>query len=250
MRPLDARVQDQENAPIAGKAHPRDHRWDLRHGPPASVDRQAAALEQCDAHARTRAAIEQTRILPRVERQFGQPAKRRRDRQRKLSPGPKSGVRGDRIGDSELLSGIEAKAFGDAAHDMRAPLALLAQKFKAWRFAKLDAGFERVDGETNRSEPAAKISGEIEKTQMQARRRRHLNAFQLRASSSIIRRLRFQANSSELCETLRVLPSAEYENCMTARWRAARRDLAGCAANSTGPIGVLRPLVQNATLVQ
>ena len=63
-----------------------------------------------------------------------------------------------------------------------APLALLAQNFKAWRFAKLNAGLERVDRETNRSEPTAKIPGEIEKTQMQARRRRHLNAFQLRAS--------------------------------------------------------------------
>ena len=35
-----------------------------------------------NAHARTRAAIEQARILARVERQSGQPAKRRRDRQR------------------------------------------------------------------------------------------------------------------------------------------------------------------------
>ena len=58
------------------------------------------------------------------------------------------------------------------------PLALLAQNFKARRFAKLNAGLERVDGETNRSEPAAKIPGKIEKTQMQARRRRDLNAFQ------------------------------------------------------------------------
>ena len=61
---------------------------------------------------------------------------------------------------------------------MRAPLALLAQNFKAWRFAKLNAGFERVDGEADRSKPAAKISGEIKKTQMQSRRRRDLNAFQ------------------------------------------------------------------------
>ena len=61
---------------------------------------------------------------------------------------------------------------------LRAPLALLAQNFKARRFAKLNAGLERVDGEANRSKPAAKIPGEIEKTQMQSRRRRDLNAFQ------------------------------------------------------------------------
>ncbi len=73
---------------------------------------------------------------------------------------------------------VEAKAFGDAARDMRAPLALLAQNFEARRLAKLNAGLERVDGEANRSKPAAEISGEIEKTQMQARRRRDLNAFQ------------------------------------------------------------------------
>jgi hypothetical protein len=61
---------------------------------------------------------------------------------------------------------------------MGAPLALLAQNFKARRFAKLNAGFERVDGEANRSKSATKIPSEIKKTQMQSRRRRDLNAFQ------------------------------------------------------------------------
>src|ERR1700722_9962528 len=61
---------------------------------------------------------------------------------------------------------------------MGAPLALLAQNFKARRFAKLNAGFERFDGEADRSKSTAKIPGEIKKTQMQSRRRRDLNAFQ------------------------------------------------------------------------
>jgi hypothetical protein len=60
----------------------------------------------------------------------------------------------------------------------RAPPGLLAQHFKAWRFAELNAGFERVDGEANRSKSAAKIPSKIKKTQMQSRRRRDLNAFQ------------------------------------------------------------------------
>ena len=94
-----------------------------------------------------------------------------------------------------FLSGIEAKAFGDAARNMRAPLALLAQNFKARRFAKLNAGLERVDGEANRSEPAAKIPGEIKKTQMQSRRRRDLNAFQ-RAPLFHHSRFAASANSS------------------------------------------------------
>ena len=61
---------------------------------------------------------------------------------------------------------------------LRAPLALLAQNLEACRFAKLNAGFEPVDGEADRSKPAAKISGKIKKTQMQSRCRRDLNAFQ------------------------------------------------------------------------
>jgi hypothetical protein len=61
---------------------------------------------------------------------------------------------------------------------MGAPLALLAQNFKAQRLAKLNAGFERVDGEANRSKSATKISSEIKKTQMQSRCRLDLNAFQ------------------------------------------------------------------------
>ena len=69
MGALDARVQDQKNAPIPREVHPCDHRRNLGVRPPASVDGQAAALEQGDAHARTRAAIEQARILARVERQ-------------------------------------------------------------------------------------------------------------------------------------------------------------------------------------
>ncbi len=117
--------------------------------PSAGIDRQAAALEQCNAYARTRAAIEQTRILSRLERQSGQTAKRRRDRQRQLSPGAESSVRGNCVRDDEPLASIEAKAFGDAARKARTPLALLAQHFKACRLAKLDAGLERVDGETN-----------------------------------------------------------------------------------------------------
>ncbi len=76
-------------------------------------------------------------------------AKRRRDRQRQLSPGAESSVRGNCVRDDELLASVEAKAFGDAARKARAPLALLAQNFKAWCLAKLDAGLERVDGETN-----------------------------------------------------------------------------------------------------
>src|ERR1700722_12689994 len=67
MRALDARVQDQKNPPIPGELRPRDHRWDFGVRSSASVDRQATALEQCNAHARTRAAIEQARIFPRVE---------------------------------------------------------------------------------------------------------------------------------------------------------------------------------------
>ena len=46
----------------------------------------------------------------------------------------------------------------------------------------MNAGLERVDGETDRTEPSAKIPGKIKKTEMQARRRRDLNAFQLRVS--------------------------------------------------------------------
>ena len=87
-------------------------------------------------------------------------------------------MRGNGVRDDELLSRIETKVVGHAARDMRAPPGLLAQHFKAWRFAELNAGFERVDGEANRSKSATKISSEIKKTQMQSRRRRDLNAFQ------------------------------------------------------------------------
>ncbi len=43
-------------------------------------------------------------------------------------------------------------------------------------------GLERVDGETNRSELTTEIRRKIIKTEMQARRRRELNAYQQRAS--------------------------------------------------------------------
>ena len=105
--------------------------------------------------------------------------------------------------DNELPSRIEAKAFDDAARDMRAPLALLTRNFKACRFTKLNAGFERVDGEADRSEPAAKIPGKIKKTQMQSRRRRDLNAFQraplLLNSFAAYGRKRIRPNFARLC---------------------------------------------------
>ena len=106
-----------------------------------------------------------------------------------------------------FLRVLEAKAIGDAARDMGAPLALLAQNFKARRFAKLNAGFERVDGEANRSKSATKIPSEIKKTQMQSRRRRDLNAFQraplLLDSFAASGLSEFVAH----CETFCVLPS-------------------------------------------
>jgi hypothetical protein len=178
VRAFDARVQNQQNPPISREVHPRDHwrRFGVR--PSASVDGQPAALKQGNAHARTGAAIKQTRVLSRIERQLGRPAKCRRNRKRQLSAGPKSSMRGNGARDDEPLSVIEAQAVGDATRDMGAPLPLLAQNFKARRFGELNAGFERVDGKADRSKPAAKISSEIKETQMQSRRRRDLNAFQ------------------------------------------------------------------------
>ena len=217
MRALDARVQDQKNAPIPREVHPRDDRRDLGVRPPAGVDRQAAALEQGDAHARTRAAIEQARILARVEGQSRKPAKRGRDRQRELGPGAESGMRGNGLRDDELPAGIEAKAFGDAARQHRAPLALLAQHLEARRLAKVNAGLERVDGETDRTEPSAKIPGEIKKTQMQAGRRRDLNAFQLRASfPRSIRRSRRKRIPRNIAKLRTLCQAPHATNRMTA----------------------------------
>ena len=234
----------------SGKFIQRDHRRDLGARPSARIDRQAPALEQCNPHARTRAAIEQARIFSRVEGQARQSPKRRRDRQRELSPGAEPSVRGNGVRDDELLVETEAKAFGDAPRHARGPLALLAQNLKARRFAKLNAGLERVDGKTNRSKPAAKISAEIEKTQMQSRRRRDLNAFQ-RAPlyPRSLRRLtvfkRVRWNFAKLCAFCQA-PHAT--NCATAcspvsdlrpSWRLS------CNADQ---VAMLRWAVQNATV--
>ena len=116
--------------------------------------------------------------------------------------------------------------------------------------AKMNAGLERVDGETNRSEPSAKIPGEIEKTQMQTRRRRDLNAFQLRASSPrSIRRLRLRRIHRNIAKLCARLPSARRD--------VARQALAGRGLRSSRRVrwrpgsdlfAMLRSPVQNATL--
>ena len=92
---------------------------------------------------------------------------------------------GNRLRDDELLVGVEAEALGDLVREARCPLALGAHNFKARRSAKVNARLECIDSETNRSEPSAKIPGEIEKAQVETRRGRNLNAFQLRLFSSI-----------------------------------------------------------------
>ena len=103
-------------------------------------------------------------------------------------------------------------------------------------FTKLNAGLERVDGETNRSELAAKISGEIEKTQMQARRRRDLNAFQLSASFRDPFAVYGSANSSEHCETSCSLPSAERESLRADGSPAGdSTPFCACAVTRRGP---------------
>ena len=109
---------------------------------------------------------------------------------------------------------MKAKAFGDAARDLRAPLALLAQDFKTRRFAKLNAGFECVDGKADRSKPAAKISCKIEKTQMQSRRRRDLNAFQraplLLDSFAAYGFKRIRPNFAKLCTLCQAPDATDY----------------------------------------
>ena len=99
---------------------------------------------------------------------------------------------------------------GKAERQMRAPLALLAHGFEAWGFVKLNAGLERVDGETDRSKQSAELAVEIEKTQMQARRRRNPNAFQLRASlhdqSAGFRLVRFPRDIAKLCALCQAPP--------------------------------------------
>ena len=120
--------------------------------------------------------------------------------------------RGSRFRDDELFRTFEAETFGDAKRKPRAPLALLAQRFKARGFAKLNGGLERVDGEYRSSRTPAEVAVEIEKTQMQARRRRNPYAFQLRASlqdhSPAFRLARFDRNIAKLCARL---PSAGCE---------------------------------------
>jgi hypothetical protein len=246
MRALDAGVEYQEDAPVAGKIQLRHDRWDLGVRPPTCVDGQAAALEQSDAHARTRAAFEQARILARMERQAGRPAKRGRDRECELGPGAKPGVRGNGARDDELFLDVKAKAFGDSAGETRAPLALLAQNFKAWRFPQLKAGFESVNGEPNRSEASAKIPRKIEKTQMQARRRLDLNASQLCASFPRFIRVRgLKRIPRSIAEASHVLPSAA-----RGEWRVDGRAFDGawlrlsCAAHQAA---MLRSPIQNAT---
>jgi hypothetical protein len=123
-------------------------------------------------------------------------------------------VRGNGVRDDELLSAIDAKALSDAARDLRAPLALLTQNFEAWRFAKLNAGFEPVDGEADRSKPAAKISGKIKETQMQSRRRRDLNAFQraplLLDSFAAYGFKRIRPNFAKLCTLCQAPDATDY----------------------------------------
>ena len=135
---------------------------------------------------------------------------------------------------------------------MRAPLALLAQDFKARRLAKLNTGLERVDGETNRTELSAKISGEIEKTQMQARRRRDLNAFQLtRLFSSIHPPFAARRIHRNMKELRHVLPSAERDEWradgLPARWLKPFWDVSSDRRPGvTTTRRMLRPHVQNA----
>ena len=162
-------------------------------------------------------------------------------------------MRGNGARDGELFAGVEAKAFSDAARETRAPLALLAQNFKAWRLAKLNAGLERVDGETDRSELSAEIPVEIEKTQMQARRRRDLNALQLRASSPLISSppapiSEFVGNFARLCAVCQA--PRERNRATPAGPAAIGGDLARIRGGDGDRNRMLPPPDQNATVAR
>ena len=151
--------------------------------------------------------------------------------------------------DDEPLAGVKAKAFGDAAREMSASLALLAQNLEGRSLAKMNAGLERVDGETNRPEPSAKIPGEIEKPEMQARRRRDLNAFQLRRLFSSIHPPSGARNS---IGTLRNFACFAKQGESLCDDGSPAGDLIGAARDVCGrgsdQIAMLRALIQNATV--
>ena len=180
VRALDALVQYEKDPPVGRKTDARHGRRDFAASPNTGVDDKAAGFEQCRADAGARAAIEQARIASRIQRKPGQTTKRRRNCDGELGSGPKARMRGDRVRDDQLFGHIEVKTLGNAERQTRAPLALLARRFEAQGFAKLNAGLERGDGEADRAKFSAEVAVEIEKAQMQARRSRDPNAFQLR----------------------------------------------------------------------
>ena len=186
---FDARVQYEKNPPVGGKATRATTGGISLLGPmPASTTRppdsnKAAPTPERAPRSSRRAS------LSRIRRKSGQTAKRRRNRDGELGSGAKPRMRGDRVRNNQLFGRIEVKKLGNAERQTRAPLALLARRFEARGLAKLNAGLERGDGKADRAKFPAKVAIEIEKAQMQARRSRDPNAFQLRLSPQFVRRL-------------------------------------------------------------
>lgn len=237
---LDALVQYEKDPPVGRKTDARHGRRDFAAWPNSGVDDKAAGFEQGRADARARAAIEQARIASRIRRKSGQTAKRRRNRDGELGSGPKPRMRGDRVRNNQLFGRIEVKKLGNAERQTRAPLALLARRFEAQGLAKLNAGLERGDGEADRAKFPAEVAIEIEKAQMQARRSRDPNAFQLRLTpirSPACRPARHDRNIAKLrrvCQArdTRLLPHVRHFHALApgrleAQASSARAEIAG-----------------------
>src|SRR5262249_28602836 len=143
----------------------------VRRGAMAAVDHEPAALEQADADARARSAPQPRRVAPRIERQSMQATQSSRDAERELRARAETGVGRDGFLNRNTVGTIEIERALQRFDVMAHALGVGSDDLGAPREADAQSRARAADGEAQTAEAAAEAAVEIEKAEMQARRR-------------------------------------------------------------------------------
>ena len=168
-------VHDKQDAPVGRERQAGDDRRGAAARPASAVHHESAVLKQARAQSRAGAALQQGGVGVRVERQIFQPPQRRRDGQRQLSAGTKSGMRGDRLVNGEMMG--RTRRQGRLGFSQKASRAFGFGAFHESLVGPLQR--EPCPWAADRQTKSAKIAAEaavhVEKAQVQARRGRDAN---------------------------------------------------------------------------
>ena len=171
MNALARGIEQHDCTPTLGKRNPANERRRLRVGAATTIDDEPAHLKRRDAYPGTLPASESHRIARGIERQSVQPSQPRRHRKRHLCAGAEPRVRRNCGFDCRAVAAMERKRALRRRDVGLRTLRVRALDMHSRGGPHGEPRAKTIQRKPDAAEPAAEPAIEIEKPEMQPRRR-------------------------------------------------------------------------------